>query len=524
MFGDSGSTRRSVLQKAGIVGVAGTGAFFSSNTVTASSTPVPVMSVENNDELGRNLEVGDTVTLSGTQSVDPDGGSLSYQWTVDHYDEGLLAGGSDETFEYQFEHVGNHVIGLSVETDGGNREFTTWNVTVIDGSPEDGMPFAGIDIDTPLEVGTSTTLEAYSRVTDPEIEAADWRIVYNSPDRTERHVRRSGMEIEYTFDQPGEYLVEVNVEGDNGEESFQSKFVEVSGSNSEPPVPIMTVANEDDLGQNLEVGDTIELSGTRSDASAGGSLSYQWTVDHYDKGLLAGGSDGTFEYQFEHVGNHVIGLSVETETGHQEFTTWNVTVIDDRPEDGIPFAGIDIDTPVDVGTSTTLEAYSRVTDPGIQSADWRIIYNSPDRTERYVRRSGMEVEYTFDQPGEYLVEVNVEGDNGEESFQSTFLQVADPNREPPVPELEIEPESDIFWVGDTVTFDGSNSSDPEGGSLEYQWIVEHEEEGLIDGVSEESFEYTFEMSGEHYVSLTVENEVGQREWDSTTVTAIPSDY
>ncbi|WP_417913563.1 CAP domain-containing protein [Candidatus Electronema sp. JM] len=69
-----------------------------------------------------------------------------------------------------------------------------------------------------------------------------------------------------------------------------------------------------------------------------------------------------------------------------------------------------------------------------------------------------------------------------------------------------------------ITFDGAKSSDPEGGSLKYYWLID------TGSVSEKiSYHHVFTQPGEYSVVLKVEDEGGRQNQDSVIVEALPSE-
>lgn len=68
-------------------------------------------------------------------------------------------------------------------------------------------------------------------------------------------------------------------------------------------------------------------------------------------------------------------------------------------------------------------------------------------------------------------------------------------------------------IGETVTFDGSASSDPESSITSYEWRVD----GSVEGTGP-TLDYTFSSPGEYDVTLTVENAEGTTASRTRTVT------
>jgi len=97
----------------------------------AASDPVAVIEIVSINRL--------KVVLSGSESYDPDGGSIStYAWS---FEDGFTAYG--EEVEHEFESAGTYTVHLTVMDDEGATNTTSIDVTVEDkppSPPEDGPP------------------------------------------------------------------------------------------------------------------------------------------------------------------------------------------------------------------------------------------------------------------------------------------------------------------------------------------------------------------------------------------------
>lgn len=80
----------------------------------------------------------------------------------------------------------------------------------------------------------------------------------------------------------------------------------------------------------------------------------------------------------------------------------------------------------------------------------------------------------------------------------------------PIPRISVTPSSPA--IGDEITFDASNSTDPDGSTSSYEW--------LINGTSKtgETVTHTFDTAGEYTVALNVTDDSGATNKTTTTVT------
>ncbi len=91
-----------------------------------------------------------------------------------------------------------------------------------------------------------------------------------------------------------------------------------------------------------------------------------------------------------------------------------------------------------------------------------------------------------------------------------------PKNQPPIAKIIATKQKGTVPV--EITFDGAKSSDPEGGSLKYYWLIN------TGPVSEKiSYHHAFTQPGEYSVVLKVEDEGGRQNQDSVIVEALPSE-
>ena len=259
----------------------------------------------------------------------------------------------------------------------------------------------------------------------------------------------------------------------------------VSSSNTPPTA---------DAGPDRTVtgGQSVELDGTGSSDPDGDSLSYSWSGTSY----LSDVSSPTPTFHAPDVGStttYTAELEVTDGNGGSDTDTVSITV---EPANQPPTADITISplTP-ETDDSVTFDA-SGSTDPDgpISSYEWSI---------DGMTSTGETVTRTFSDDGEYTVELTVTGNEGETDTTTQTVRVS--NREPTA-EIAVSPSSPA--TGESVTFDASGSSDPDGSITSYEWSINGETE------FGESVTRSFSDDGEYTVELTVTDDDG--ETDTTT--------
>lgn len=107
---------------------------------------------------------------------------------------------------------------------------------------------------------------------------------------------------------------------------------------------------------------------------------------------------------------------------------------------------------------------------------------------------GSQVEHTFPGPGEHTVALSVTDDEGASAVTTSVVSVA-PEQEPDEP-----PVAAFTYTcgGSSCVFDGSGSTDPEGGELSYSWTF-----GDGSGASGVQAAHAYAAAGPYEVMLTV---------------------
>lgn len=124
--------------------------------------------------------------------------------------------------------------------------------------------------------------------------------------------------------------------------------------------------------------------------------------------------------------------------------------------------------------------------------------------------TGPTVSHAYSQAGTYTVTLTVTDNAGASASDSLTVTVEEPN-EPPV--ADAGPDQSVK-VGETVSFDGSGSYDPDGSLVEYSW--DFEDKGATgSGLSPT---HVYNDKGTYYVTLTVEDDEGATAEDTVVIT------
>lgn len=180
----------------------------------------------------------------------------------------------------------------------------------------------------------------------------------------------------------------------------------------------------------------------------------------------------------------------------------------------------------DAGSDQTVEVGDLVTLDGSGSSDadgdtllfsWTFLA-TPDGSAAVLSDSGT-VAPTFeaDQPGDYVIELVV-SDGKVDSAPDDVVVVTVPGNTPPV--ADAGPDARAF-VGDTVTLDGSASSDVDGDVLTFYWTITALPGGSSATLSDQTAVmpiFTVDLPGEYIFELVVDDGQAGSLPDSVTIT------
>ena len=447
-----------------VVNITSTGDFGTNNhrifdiSVTGLSSNSPPVADAGDHQ---SVQSGDTITLDGTGSSDPDtGDALSYVWSQTSGTTVTLSNSTvpSPTFTAP---AGPAVLvfELSVTDTGSLSSIDTVNVTVA--APPNRMPVADAGPDQAVYSGAAVTLDGTGS-SDPD--SGD-SILYSWSQTSGDTVTLSNSTISSpTFTAPtgpAILIFELSVTDTGSLSSIDTINVTVAA-----PANRMPVADAGD-DQAVASGAAVTLDGTgSSDPDSGDSILYSWSQTSGDTVTLSNStiSSPTFTAP---TGPAILifELSV-TDTGSlSSIDTINVTVA--APANRMPVADAGPDQAVASGAAVTLDGTGS-SDP--DSGD-SILYSWSQTSGDTVTLSNSTISSpTFTAPtgpAILIFELSVTDTGSLSSIDTINVTVAAPANRMPV--ADAGPDQAVA-SGAAVTLDGTGSSDPDSGdSILYSW-------------------------------------------------------
>ncbi|RMA82662.1 PKD domain-containing protein [Umboniibacter marinipuniceus] len=451
------------------------------------------------------LQRGATATLNGSGSYDPDGDSLTYQWTVVSQPSSSSSVLSDENSVFPsiyLDAVGDYVIELVVND--GEQDSAPSQVTISD---TDTMPVALAGPDRSVAVGQPAALNGASSFdVDGDALSFSWTIA-SAPSGSSATLSRSDSPYPMlTPDVEGDYVIELVVS--DGFLDSNSDEVVVSTANVAP------IANAG-IDQSYVVGQAVILDGSASSDANGDPLSFKWHIVSAPSGssaVLANADQGRASITPDITGPYVIGLVVNDGTADSRQS--NIAL---HSGNQAPVANAGRDLTGTIGQIVHLDG-SASSDPNGDPLSFQWSFTSKPRNSSAVLSDIHTVHPTFtpDLSGDYVIQLVAS--DGTANSVPTSITVSTNNTAP----VANAGKSKSVATGSLYNLDGSASSDAEGAQLSYQWTILSLPSGSSVQLSDADIvspSFTPDAAGDYVFQLVVNDGL----LDSAPATVIMSD-
>ncbi len=386
-----------------------------------------------------------TVQFDASRSFDPDGSIVSYSW---NFGDGGTASGEKVT--HMFNQTGNYIVTLTVEDDSGNKGFAIVVIQVREKPTIINMlPIAIARANHYFGIAPFTAQFNASQSFDPDGEITSYEWDFNGI------ATASGVEATYTFREAGNYIVTLTITDNNGASSETSLLVQVrEAPESLPPHAEINASpwyGNAPLTVSFDAGSSFDFTGS--------IVSYSW---NFGDGNTASGM--TVHHTFTQAGNYTVTLTVTNSANLSTSDSVLIQVTDPALPVQLlaPIAIIKADNYAGYAPFTAQFNASQSFDPDGEITSYEWSFGDGSTAE------GETVTHTFTQAGTYTVVLTVIDTDGLQTQRSTTINVlptpADENFAP-VPIITADK-----YFGQApleITFDASNSFDPDGTIVTY---------------------------------------------------------
>ena len=275
------------------------------------------------------VEVGNEVFVDGSDSSDPDGDPLIFDWSLETPADSAVALGDTraEAVSFTPDVAGTYTVRLRV--DDGEFESSPASATIMATGQANQAPVADAGDDQSVDVGTEITLDGTAS-SDPDGDDLTfaWSLTQQPPTSTAELSDTTAQKPTLTPDVAGDYVVDLVV--DDGSAQSEADTVVVTANEivpqNEPPV-----ADASASPSTVGVGQTVDLDGSASTDPDGddAKLTYFWSVKSQPPGSnitsIQGGATANATFRPTHEGTYEIQLEVGDEDG--ESATDTVSII-----------------------------------------------------------------------------------------------------------------------------------------------------------------------------------------------------
>ena len=323
---------------------------------TATATATTNVAPTANPGASQNVLVGAVVSMDGSASKDPDGGTLTFKWTLIGKPVGSAATLTNSSYpnpKFTADLAGNYVLSLVVND--GKKDSVVASVSVT-AATANAAPVANSGSNQNITIGSTVTLDGTAS-SDANNDSLTYKWTLQSKPSNSSATLSSLTSAKPTFkaDLAGTYVATLVVSDGKANSDVAVVSVLASVANS---LPVAKAG----ANQNVVVGTSVTLDGTASTDANGDSLTYKWSLLYKPTGSLASlasASSSKPTFTADAVGTFVVSLIVND--GQADSATVSSTTVIAEALNAAPVAN--------AGPSQTVLIAATVTLTGAASSD-----------------------------------------------------------------------------------------------------------------------------------------------------------
>jgi len=412
-------------------------AAYSFNVTVMNSNPWAIFTY--NPTTG--LSVGDSITFDASQSKDVDGNIVNWVWL---WGDGSPTTGSGEITQHAYKIAGLFKIELRVIDNSGGSNSTFKMVLI---APKNTAPVPMFSINAPDRMTNRSIGFDATGSYDPD--GFIMKYIWDFGDLT----TGSGKTVIHKYTQSGSYTVKLTVEDNGTKQNSTTQSLIISVAPNLPPVAIINTNGQ----TQVIAGVPMIFDGRASNDADGTIVNYTWDF-----------GDGTYKYSAyvtkafaeTSVGTMTVKLTVRDNMGAPTTAQVTITVLAPPKKDIPPNAQFSMTPagPVQTGTEVTFDA-GQSSDPDGSITGYTWLFGDGSFAQ------GRTVTHTYSTNQVFLIVLTVIDNAGSSGTTSKDMTVTD---RPPVAVIKVSKDSPLSQ--ESVTFDASGSSDPDGYLRSYTWI------------------------------------------------------
>ncbi|HKK25905.1 MAG TPA: PKD domain-containing protein, partial [Gracilimonas sp.] len=375
------------------------------------------------------------VTLDATSTYDADDDPLHFEWTLPDGSKRAEAG-----FSWKAPEFGVHIFNLKVDDGTGlENSHSEKTIRVLINRPVQAVADSVV-----ISCAGQTILFNSSQSYDPDGDTFNVQWDFGNGDVSE------SANPSYVYDRPGTYDTILSMTDGISNKTTKTKIpVIIEGS----PVAKMNMTDT-----TVCVDTALEFDGSNSVDPSGALPSLLWDF-----------GDGTIEtgpkirHVFTEAGIYPVTLTVEG-SGSIKCGNTNQARAVVRVIEG-PQARYEVPEWVEPGEIIQLDGRNSTSEEQLTDIQWQI-----QKDDSLIEKTGFVASHQFQEPGEYLVTLNLQTGSNSACNTATLSRSVKVNA-PPIIVWELPR---IVAAGSDVELNAMNSYDPDGYISDYQWYLDGE--------------------------------------------------
>lgn len=480
------------------------------NKVT-NNKPVAMISAPTGE-----MRVNTALTFSGTKSSDPDGDSLVYKWrltTADGQNELALAVDNENKVEVSFAEAKSYKL-ILVVSDGKLSSAPVEKLIEIKAEPTQLIAHAGLT--QTVKQGDVVALNgALSSTSNGVINQYLWQFTAKPLTSNAIIENNNSVTSKFIADKTGAYAIKLTIANSLGETASNEVMIKSESlyENSAPQA-VIKVQNKTVAPRSI-----VTLDGKQSsDPDQGDTLSYLWTITAQpadSNPTLTDNLSNTAGFSSLDLGEYTLSLTVKDQYGETDTATVTLTV---EIANQAPIAQLVAERNINLAETITLQC-EQCNDPEGQPLSylWQIKSRPENSIAQLIQGTTATPSINADIEGDYVITLIV-SDGQLNSEQATSVLHAQANAKPTAIIADVAP----ILVDEEIQLDGSQSTDPEGKELAYQWeILSPLGRATLSNTDVAKPYFKASSAGSFVISLRTND--GNKDSDTQTITIIVRD-
>jgi YD repeat-containing protein len=387
---------------------------------------------------------GDQVSFDASGSSDPEGPIAKYEWDLDGNGSYEINTGSTASVAKIYPSKGAVTIGLRVTDSDGATATTTVGLTVLNKAPSASFTAAPNPVQSLSQVNFNASASSDS---DGSVAKYEWDLDGNGSYETNTG---STATASRSFESAGDREVGLRVTDDDGSTGTTTRTVTVQ---NQAPTASFTLAPNP-----VPTGTAVSLNAAASSDPDGTIAKYEWDLDGNGSYETDTGSTATTTNSYAVASNVTVGLRVVDNNGDTATATRALTVQNRAPSASFTATP----NPVPTGTAVSYDA-SGSSDPDgtVTKYEWDLDGNGSYETNTGATATTTKTYATASAP---TIGLRVTDNNAATATTTRVLTVQ--NRLPTA-SFTLTPNPVVS--GNSVSFNASGSTDPDGTIAKYEW-------------------------------------------------------